>query len=168
MRNPIILFSVLAANVTVHASAEVANFRDHTVKMSCGRAHYTLTSTCRKSPDLSQLNTCRPQTLRIELEGATRSVVLPEFSRKERDRIRTSGGELGELFVVAWSCTKSSKGPFGTLYYSIGGGSAPYSEALSHYDASGRLIVSDSALKPDDLSEAMKHVREVPSIMPTE
>jgi hypothetical protein len=134
--------------------------------MTCGAASYTLTSTCIKSADPTELNKCKPQTLVIDKAGGKRSTTLPELPREYAAQVRASRGDLKDLFVVACACSSTSHGPIATLHYSIGGGSAEYSEAWCYYDKVGNLIVKEPKLTPDEVNATERSFKRVPSIMP--
>ena len=155
----------LAAAAGSHA-ADGKRYQNQVAKMTCGAATYTLTSACIKSGDPMSLNECKPQTLVIDNAGAKRSAILPELPKEYAARIHASRGGLEDLFVVAWACSNASAGPIATLHYSIGGGSAEYSEAWSYYDKAGNLILNDRKLTLDEVRAVERSLKRVPSIMP--
>jgi len=157
------MLSVLALHA--HA-ADDEGYLKHPVTMTCGGASYTLTSTCKSSGDPMELNYCKRQTLVIDQGGAKRSRTLPELPAKYAAQIYASGRDLQDLFVISWACSKTADGQIATLYYSIGGGSAEYSEAWTHYDKAGKLVTDDSKLTPDDVKAVQKSLKRIPSIMP--
>lgn len=147
-------------------AADGRGYEKQSVKMDCGTARYTLTSTCIQSGDLTTLNECKPQTLSVDNAGAKRSTTLPELPKALSAEIRAARGGLGELFVISWACSKTGAGPIATLHYSIGGGSAAYGEAWANYDKAGNLIVKDLKLTPDEIDAIQRNLKRVPSIMP--
>lgn len=159
--------SMTLSLLALHAhAADDKGYLNHPVTMTCGGASYTLTSTCKSSGDPMELNDCKPQTLVIDQGGAKRSTTLPELPAKYAAQIRASGRDLQDLFVISWACSKTADGPIATLYYSIGGGSAEYSEAWTHYDKAGKLVVDDSDITPKEVGTIEKNMKRVPSIMP--
>jgi hypothetical protein len=147
-------------------AAEDKRYRKQVVKMACGAASYTLTSTCIMSGDSMTLNECKAQTLVIDKVGTRRTAILPELPREHAVQVGATGRDLKELFVVAWACSNASDGPITTLRYSTGGGSAEYSEAWSHYDKAGNLIVNDRKLTPNEVRTIERRFQRVPSILP--
>ncbi|OON62798.1 hypothetical protein B0920_05025 [Massilia sp. KIM] len=167
MRNATKFMLVFAAiGAWGHGQAANLAYKEYTAKMTCGKISYAVTSICKKSGDALTLNECKRQTLKVANGGVKRVASLPDLTKLERARIRESGGDLKDLYVIAWACTESSIGPVATFYYSIGGGTAEYSEALAHYDMSGMLMDAGPRLTPNDISEAMRNLKPVPSIMP--
>lgn len=158
------LLLVLGAGHHCHAAGH--KYEKQVVKMRCGEASYTLTSVCSKSGDSMTLNDCKPQSLLIDGAGAKRTATLPELPADERKRMRASGRDIKTLFVVEWACSDTRRGPVATLYYSIGGGSAPDGETWTHYDKAGRLMESDVSLSPEEVSAVQRKFKRVPSIMP--
>lgn len=167
MKKLMMRLTVLALSICpVSHAADGNRYQKEVAKMTCGAATYTLTSICIKSGDLMTLNECKPQTLVIDTAGGRRSKTLPELPRKDAARIRSVGGDVADLFVVAWACTSAGGRPIATFHYSIGGGSAGYSEAWSHYDNEGNLVSKDMKLAPDQARGIQRNFTAVPSIMP--
>lgn len=161
---PLVLLA-LSLCTDLHAAA-TERYRNDVVKMKCGAANYTLKSTCIKSEDAMSMNECKPQSLMIETAAGKRSATLPELPKEEAGTIRASGRDLKSLFVVAWACTDAGSGPIATLRYSAGGGSGEYSEAWSHYDEAGNLVIAASKLTPGQVRAVERNFKAVPSIMP--
>ena len=167
MKKSMMRLTVLALSICpVSHAADGNRYQKEVAKMTCGGATYTLSSTCIKSGDLMTLNECKPQTLVVETAGGKRSTTLPELSSKDAARIRTVGGNMADLFVVAWACTSAGGGPIATFHYSIGGGSAEDSEAWSHYEKEGNLVSKVKKLGPDQARGIQRNFMAVPSIMP--
>lgn len=166
MKTCIIPMALLALVACHEGEAADQRYQKQVAKMACGDAAYALTSTCIKSEDPFELNQCQPQSLVTDVGGAKRSAALPELPSAERKRVQAIGGDLKRLFVVRWACSNSSIGPIATLHYSIGGGSAEYSETWSHYDRTGKLIEGSVKLTPVELSAVERNFKNVPSIMP--
>lgn len=158
--------ALLALGAGLHAHAADKTYQKQVVSMACGEANYTLSSVCSKSGDPMTLNDCKPQSLLIDGAGAKRTATLPELPADERKRMRASGRDIKTLFVVEWACSDTRRGPVATLYYSIGGGSAPDGETWTHYDKAGRLMESDVSLSPEEVSAVQRKFKRVPSIMP--
>jgi hypothetical protein len=50
--------------------------------------------------------------------------------------------------------------------YSIGGGSAPYSDAMETYDTRGRLLKEQAPERPKIIKQSLEKMKCVRSIMP--
>jgi len=158
--------ALLALCACLHSQAADKKYDKQVVSMACGEANYTLSSVCSKSGDPMELNDCKPQSLIIEHAGAKRTAALPELPKDESKRLRAGGRNLQDLFVVRWACSAARSGPIVTLYYSIGGGSAPDGETWTHYDKTGKLMESSTKLTPDEVKAIERNFKKVPSIMP--
>ncbi len=158
--------ALLALGSGLQAHAADKKYDKQVVSMACGEANYTLGSVCSKSGDPMALNDCKPQSLVIDHGGAKRTAALPELPKEESKRLRAGGRNLGHLFVVRWACSTARSGPIATLYYSIGGGSAPDGETWTHYDKTGKLMESNTKLTPDEVGAIERNFKKVPSIMP--
>jgi hypothetical protein len=158
--------ALLALAASPDGQAAGPQYQAQVVRMTCGEASYTLTSSCIQGEDESTLNECKPQSLVIVHGNARRRTTLPELPRELDRQIRASRGGLDSHFVVAWGCSSTGNGPVATLRYSIGGGSAPYSEAWSHYDKTGKLMGDTEKLTRDEVEAVLRHLKKVPSIMP--
>lgn len=134
-----------------------------TESMTCGKAQFVIESTCKKSTKAMKLNECKPQTLKV---AGGRAMALPELTTEDTEAIKKSGGDLKDLFVTQWGCVRSRGQDLAVLYYSIGGGSAPYSEAWAKYDSTGKLVGKENALSPKAVEELQETMKDVRSIMP--
>jgi hypothetical protein len=157
--------AMLAVASAAHGQAA---YTTTTETMSCGKGKFTIASTCRKNGD--GLNQCKPQKLTVVSPAGTRTTSLPEMTNAEAADYKALGGDIKDLYVIQWGCGKSAakSQPVAVFYYSIGGGSAPYSEVDIHYNEVGQLAGKSLAIAARDydaLGEAMKPVR---SIMPRE
>ena len=153
----------LFAISSCHASGKYEKFVD---SLSCGNVSYTIVSLCEKPDDEMSLRECKPQKLTSRSNGVNKSVVLPELDENERKSLIAAGGALEDLFVVEWACTTIKGRSIAVMHYSIGGGSAPYSEAWSKYD--GGKLKSDAVLPFDKTTfpALKKNLKKVHSIMP--
>jgi hypothetical protein len=144
--------------------ALATGFMSSTEKLSCGKVSYVIESTCKKATDHG-LNTCKPQTLRIHDAQRDEVVKLPHLTSAAAKQYEKSGGELEELFVIAWGCANADGHAYLTLHYSVGGGSGPTSEAYTTYDEAGKLLgkgmTPQSAHK--QFSDVKKPVRSIMS-----
>jgi hypothetical protein len=137
--------------------------------MTCGEAKYKLDSICKKSNDEMELNECKSQFLEITRNGSVRKIKLPELSKYSSNIYKKSGGDSKELFVIKWGCGRADSVSEAVLYYSIGGGSAPNSEAWASYNEAGILMEDDDKPNPKydkALKSAEKGMKKVRSIMP--
>lgn len=150
------------------ASAYAAQkFETSTVLMECGEAKFKIESTCAKSAEEMTLNVCKPQKLTIVVNGDAVQKQLPEFSKFSLKILKEVGGDPKNLYVVSWGCGGKGSEAVASLYYSIGGGSAPYSESMGFYDSKGRLIEQEKDVRyKKSMSEADGKMKPVPSIMP--
>lgn len=158
--------ALLVLGASLHAHAADKKYGKQVVNMACGEAEYTLTSVCSKSGDPMGLNDCKSQSLLIDRAGAKRTAALPELPKDDSKRLRAGGRNLHDLFVVRWACSNTRSGPIATLYYSIGGGSAPDGETWTHYDKAGKLMESGTRLTPEEINAVERNFKDVPSIMP--
>ena len=132
---------ILTYSLLLMSSVAAKNKYDTSVqKMICGKATYTLQSICMKSEDDMSLNECKQQKLKIENNKNIRNILLPELNKSDIKTIKGSGGVIEDLYVVKWGCGNTAKENVAVFYYSIGGGSAPYSEAWAQYDENGEII----------------------------
>lgn len=159
IRCAITLF-VIAAAGALHAAEP---YRDTVDRLTCGALVVVIQSRCAKGADDMSLNTCKAQAMSI----GKRSVILPELDQRDVAAIRKEGGTPGGLFAVKMGCARVGKASYPVLYYSIGGGSAPYAEVWTAYDAGGKLLPSEKfPLDGKRLSAMSKKMRPVQSIMP--
>jgi hypothetical protein len=156
----------LVALACANASCAAEKYKDEVVQLACGESRYALTSSCIKSKDPFELNECKPQSLAIENKTSQRRTMLPELPKNEVKRIQASGGNIKSLFVVSWSCSKTTQGPIATLKYSTGGGSAEHAETWTHYSGTGKLVESGKKLNADEVMAVDHNFKKVPSIMP--
>lgn len=131
--------------------------------ITCGKVKFVIESTCKKSRKPMEFNECKPQTLKLA-DG--RAITLPDFATEDASAIKKSGGVLKDLFVTQWGCVRSRGQDLMVLYYSIGGGSAPYAEAWAKYDSSGKLVGKENALDAKAQDELEQSMVDVHSIMP--
>jgi hypothetical protein len=159
------LFYLLGlATLGMVSSCQAGNgFVTTTEKMTCGKTQFVIASSCKKSTKAMKLNECKPQTLTV---AGSRVVDLPELSKDDGDKIKKSGGDVKDLFVTQWGCAHSQGNDFAVLYYSTGGGSAPYSEAWAKYDSTGKLVGKEHTLDAKTLQALEDTMKDVHSIMP--
>jgi hypothetical protein len=159
-----LLFGALAATaLSCHAGDRYVT---SVGKLACGDVKYTVKSPCMRSDD-GGLNECKRQTLQIQGKQKARNVTLPDLTAEDAERYRKIGGELDSLYLVSWSCVSHLNQPILLLYYSIGGGSAPYSELYAKYDAQGNLLNNRAKQLPGNVYDAFdEHATPVHSIMP--
>ncbi|WP_124946933.1 hypothetical protein [Sulfurirhabdus autotrophica] len=113
------------------------------------------------------LNECRSQTLEITHNNIVRKVKLPELSKFSARLYQKVGGNINELYVTQWGCGHSDKINVAILYYSIGGGSAPYADSSAMYAATGVLIEDEKFEKYRNATrDGLGHLKSVRSIMP--
>lgn len=160
------IVTTLAAMLTISGCQAAAKYERFVDSLVCGKTSYTIVSQCETSGDKMTLNECKPQTLTSQSNGASRSVVLPELDKRTRKSIIDSGGALEDLFVVAWTCTANKGKQIAMMHYSIGGGSAPYSEAWAAYDGARLLVSSKLPFDRNDFTSINKTLKKVHSIMP--
>lgn len=142
-------------------------YKTFTDELSCGRAKVSIQSTCAKGDDDMSLNVCKPQRLTISRDGATRSAALPELNQDDIASIKEEDGSISELFVIKMGCAQVANANYAIMYYSVGGGSAPYSEFWTAYDESGKLLGSKKfPLRGNALEDVSKKMKKVHSIMP--
>jgi len=142
-------------------------YKTFTDEISCGKSKLLIQSTCAKGDDNMSLNVCKPQKLMVVRDGATRSAVLPELNQDVVESIKEKDGSVSELYVIKMGCAQVANANYAILYYSIGGGSAPYSEFWTAYDESGKLLDSKNfPLRGNALQEVNKKMKKVRSIMP--
>lgn len=136
-------------------------------EISCGKARLSIKSICAKGDDSMSLNVCKPQQLMLVREGATHRAALPELTEDDVKSIRDEDGSISDLYVVKLGCAHVGDANYAILYYSIGGGSAPYSEYWTAYDESGKLLSSKNfPLHGNALEDVSKKMKKVHSIMP--
>lgn len=136
-------------------------------QMQCGETQYVIESDCKPNNDPTALNQCKGQTLSVSHGGTVRKAKLPELNKVSAKSIVETGGKVSKLFVTQWACVRGDKGDVAVMYYSIGGGSAPYAEAYSIYEEAGALIENeDSAKYEQALAHSDGHMKKVKSIMP--
>lgn len=140
-----------------------SGFVTTTESMTCGKGKFVIESTCKKSAKAMSLNQCKLQTLKVE---GGREIKLPELTKEDTDSIVKSGGAVKNLYVTQWGCAHSRGQDLAVLYYSIGGGSAPYSEAWAKYDSTGKLVGKENSLDPKTLEALEETMKDVRSIMP--
>lgn len=144
----------------LHAAEQ---YRDTVDRLTCGAQTVAIQSRCAKGDDDLSLNTCKAQAMSI----GTRSVILPELDQRDVAAIRKEGGTPSALFAVKMGCARVGKAAYPVLYYSIGGGSAPYSEVWTAYDARGKLLPNEKFPLDGKMLVALgKKMRRVQSIMP--
>ena len=81
--------------------------------------------------------------------------------------IAESGGDKDDLYVIKWGCGQAQSGKVALFYYSVGGGSAPYSEVWVQYGESGHIIAGKKdGLDTNSLLKTQKEMKKVRSIMP--
>jgi hypothetical protein len=156
-----------AAVAVVHVGCLAGDQAPWREQLQCGDTQYVIESDCKPSGDSSTLNQCKRQTLTVSHDGKTRKATLPELNKVSAKSIVETGGKVGKLFVTQWACVRGDKGDVAVMYYSIGGGSAPYSEAYSIYDEAGAVIENeDSAKYEQALTHSEGHMKKVKSITP--
>ncbi|MYM89282.1 hypothetical protein GTP91_19150 [Rugamonas sp. FT82W] len=124
------------------SAGEQAPWRE---QMQCGDTQYVIESDCKPSNDAATLNQCKAQTLSVSHGGTARKAKLPELNKVSAKSIVETGGKVSKLFVTQWACVRGDKSDVAVMYYSIGGGSAPYAEAYSIYDEAGALIENEDS-----------------------
>lgn len=154
--------AVLAIGLTGLAHA-TEPYSDTVDRLKCGALVVAIQSRCAKGEDDLALNTCKAQAMSI----GTRSVILPELDQRDVAAIRKEGGTTSGLFVVKMGCAQVKKAFYPVLYYTAGGGSAPYSEVWTAYDHKGKLLPAEKfPLDGKMLGALSKKMRRVQSIMP--
>ncbi len=90
------------------------------------------------------------------------------MTKSEAADYKALGGDIKDLYVIQWGCGKSAakSQPVAVFYYSIGGGSARYSEVNIHYNEFGQLAGESLAISPQDYDALDKAMKPVRSIMP--
>lgn len=147
-----------------HAASAYRTYKD---EISCGKAKLSIQSTCAKGDDNMSLNVCKPQQLTIVRDGAMRSAALPELNQDDVKAMMEEDRSVSELYAVKMGCAQVANANYAILYYSVGGGSAPYSEFWTAYDESGKLLGSKKfPLHGNALEEANKKMKKIHSIMP--
>jgi hypothetical protein len=166
-RTPPISFPVMAVLLLVTASCIAHDKGKWVERMKCGEVRYQIESDCKKSMDPDTLNDCKSQLLRITYRDWVFNERLPQLDKATVKGIKETGGEIGDLFVTQWACVQADKGEVAVLYYSVGGGSAPYADAYTVYDTEGKRIDDDenSTIRAA-LANREKSMRRVKSIMP--
>jgi hypothetical protein len=92
---------------------------------------------------------------------------LPELNQGDIKSIKEEEGSVSELYVIKIGCAQVANANYAILYYSVGGGSAPYSEFWTAYDESGKLLDSKNfPLHGHALEKMYKKMKKVNSIMP--
>jgi hypothetical protein len=155
---------LLAALGSMSAAANGAGFVTSRQELSCGKASYIIASSCKASTDGS-LNACKQQTLTIQAATGKRTVKLPEFTKKQASAYKKSGGTASDLYVTRWGCVTAEGEQSLMLYHSIGGGSAPYADAYTAYDADGNSL-GDKRLPVESILAFKQTRKPVRSIMP--
>ncbi|MEV4777920.1 hypothetical protein [Burkholderia sp. LMU1-1-1.1] len=167
MRKISLGLSILAALGLANGCSARAKYENFTEKLTCGKANFTIKSECKKAADSMSLNECKPQTLAIEHDKSIRTATLPELNKSDLSSIIENGGDKDDLYVIKWGCGDGQSGKVALLYYSIGGGSAPYSEVWVQYDESGRIVTGKTGgLDEKSLIKTQKEMKKVRSIMP--
>lgn len=160
------LFACLVVGIST-TSCVAQDYEAWAEQMTCGEAQYKLVSICKPSNAEMELNECKAQTLEIVTKGRIRKVKLPELSKFSLRIYKEVKGNVSELFVTNWGCGHDGKMSVLSLYYSIGGGSAPYSESASYYSNDGKLVEDEKNPKYDKaIRDAEKQMKSVHSIMP--
>ncbi|MYN16951.1 hypothetical protein GTP81_09315 [Rugamonas sp. FT107W] len=161
------LGAVAVALGLMHVACSAADQAPWREQMQCGDTQYVIESDCKPSNDPTALSQCKAQTLSVSHGGTVRKAKLPELNKVSAKSIVETGGKVSKLFVTQWACARGDKGDVAVMYYSIGGGSAPYAEAYSIYDEAGVLIENeDSAKYEQALAHSDGHMKKVKSIMP--
>lgn len=158
------MMAVGGACLLAHANGMA--FDTWTEQMTCGQAQYRVDSVCTPSNDPETLNDCKAQTLVVKRPAGPRSVRLPELTVASARTIREAGGEVKDLFLTHWACTRKDTNALAIFYYSIGGGSAPYSEATAVYDAAGKLLDDNDPKARPAAGYPFGKMKPVRSIMP--
>lgn len=154
----------LGAFAGCQAASQYKTFTDEII---CGKAKLSIQSICAKGDDNMSLNRCKQQQLTIARDGAKRSAALPELNQDDIKSIKEEDGSVNDLYVVKFGCAQVADANYAILYYSVGGGSAPYSEFWTAYDERGNLLGSKSfPLHGNDLEQVNKKMKKVHSIMP--
>jgi hypothetical protein len=154
----------LGAFAVCQAAGKYKTFTDEII---CGKAKLSIQSTCAKGDDKMSLNRCKPQQLTIAQDGAKRSTALPELNQDDVRSIKEEDGSVSDLFVVKVGCAQVADANYALFYYSVGGGSAPYSEFWTAYDESGNLLSSKYfPLHGNALEQVNQKMKKVHSIMP--
>ena len=68
--------------------------------------------------------------------------------------------------MTRWACTRNDANALAIFYYSIGGGSAPYGEAMAVYDAAGNLLGDKDPKAAPAAGYPFGKMKPVRSIMP--
>jgi hypothetical protein len=158
------LLAALGSMSAAAIGATQSGFVTSRQELSCGKASYIIASPCKASTDGS-LNACKQQTLTIQAGTGKRTVKLPEFTKKQASAYKKSGGTVSDLFVTRWGCVTAEGEQSLMLYHSIGGGSAPYSDAYTAYDADGNSL-GDKPLPVESILAFKQNRKPVRSIMP--
>lgn len=154
----------LVASAVCQAAGRYKTFTDEII---CGDVRLLIQSTCAKGDDNMSLNRCKPQQLTIERVGAKRSVLLPELNQDDVKSIKAEDGSVSDLYVVKLGCAHVVDANYAILYYSVGGGSAPYSEVWTAYDETGKLLGSKNfPLHGNALEKVSQKMKKIHSIMP--
>ena len=158
----LVLFGVALAGAA-HAAPPFKTFSD---RLTCGPVAVTVQSTCAEGEDDTTLNTCHPQQMTIASARGTRGVTLPELTKGQRKSYEKLGGSVSDLFLTKMGCARARQAEYVLFYYSIGGGSAPYSELWLAYDKNGALVEDKDFPEGLTSSADFSKMQRVRSIMP--
>lgn len=142
------------------------DFQPWVERFACGKASYTVTSSCKPSGQPDTLNECRLQSMEVVHGNVGRKAELPELTKSTAAAIKGVGGEVKNLFLVNQGCADVGGRKVEIFYYSIGGGSAPYAEAYAVYDESGELLEKRDPRMHKAMSYPFEKLKPVRSIMP--
>jgi hypothetical protein len=160
-----ILCALALTGVSVCQAA--GTYKTFTDEISCGKAKLSIQSTCARGDDDMSLNVCKPQKMTMSSAGVVRSAALPELNQGDIKSIKEEEGSVSELYVIKMGCAQVANANYAILYYSVGGGSALYSEFWTAYDESGKLLDSKNfPLHGHALEKMYKKMKKVNSIMP--
>jgi hypothetical protein len=149
------------------ASQAVGTYKTFTDDISCGKAKLSIQSTCARGDDDMSLNVCKPQKMTMFSAGIVRSASLPELNQGDIKSITEEDGSVSELYVIKMGCAQVANANYAILYYSVGGGSAPYSEFWTAYDERGKLLDSKNfPLHGNALEKIYEKMKKVNSNMP--
>jgi hypothetical protein len=101
--------------------------------IQCGGVQYVVTSHCKSSGDLFELNTCQPKQ---QLASGLQYVEIPSKQRSMNQ---------APLFATHWQCVRTDTGSYLMLDFSTGTGRAASDEAVEFYDSHLRKV-SDEAI----------------------
>lgn len=136
----VFLFFGMATSGCASPSADVWE-----TSIPCGGVLYVVTSHCKASGDLFELNTCRPgQRLAI----GEKSVDVPSAPR---------AAKLPALFATHWQCVKTDTRVYLLLDFSSGTGRGANDETVEFYDNQLHRVTDEAIIR-----SIYKHANKAP------